>query len=75
MFVADLEPSPALVKIMDVFNSFEICKSQRGLKKKKQEQELREITAWGNLMFYCFLKLAFLFMVVIIILTAQFWFV
>lgn len=35
MFVADLEPSPALVKIMDVFNSFEICKSQRGLKKKK----------------------------------------
>lgn len=36
MFVADLEPSPALVKIMDVFNSFEICKSQRGLKKKKK---------------------------------------
>lgn len=35
MFVADLEPNPALLKVMGVFYSFEISKCQRGLKKPR----------------------------------------
>lgn len=74
MFVAHLEPNPALLKIMGVFYSFEISKCQRGLKKPRN-RNLEKLGVGGNSMFYLFLKLAFVFIVVIIILTAQFWFV
>lgn len=74
MFVAHLEPYPALLKIMGVFYSFEISECQRGLKKPRN-RNLEKLGLGGNSMFYFFLTLAFVFIVVIIILTAQFWFV
>lgn len=74
MFVAHLEPNPALLKIMGIFYSLKTSKCQRGLKKPRNNN-LEKLGLGGNSMFYFFLKLAFVFIVVIIILTAQFWFV
>lgn len=52
MFVADLEPNPALLKVMGVFYSFEISKCQRGLKKNRN----RNLEKLGVGVIQCFIS-------------------